>query len=612
MSAGVTSGTLSSSNHALQLSWPESDSEVYPGGGNDGEFRLVGSLKFLTGPNEWYYNPASDQLYMWTSTGAAPSDIYAKVRNYGLDLNGLSYVNVDHINLFATSITTDANSSNDVIDATDGMYLSQFQEAEYDSTLPFAGIYDANYRFDSGILLHGTDNTLENSSLQYSTGNGVSIDGTGNLVFNNQIHDVGYGGTYTSGVDIQPGSNGSAITHNTIYDTGLNAINMNTNVYPNDGYQDMTIAYNNIYSFANIGNYQGGIYACCNDSLAGTLIEYNTIHNPVNIGQGIHMDNGTYGETIADNLIYGMNGNGQIDQGGNDINIGGAPARPSGSDLPYLQAYIYNNTLISGENETIFNYFAPASDDANEVVKNNILDGYTPTGQNFGYISGGTPDQTTNLVTEQSYNSTGTNPDFTNAAGGNYTLEAASPAVSDGTVAPPYTDGYTGAEPSEGAYQHGATDWTAGASANGFPSGYNQLVVDNDGLCTDVAGASTAAGAVIDQYTCHATPTNQEFQFNPVSDGYGELENENSGLDIAIEPGHSGLSAPMVQEAQNAATDSLWLPIPLTDGSWEFENLSSGLCLDVNGAKTDPTDYLDQWTCRSSGAGTNQGFAAAP
>ena len=65
------------------------------------------------------------------------------------------------------------------------------------------------------------------------------------------------------------------------------------------------------------------------------------------------------------------------------------------------------------------------------------------------------------------------------------------------------------------------------AGGSGFPSGNHQLVIGNDGLCLDVLGNTTTAGAAIDQWTCNSG-TNQQFQFVPVSGGYGELQAENS------------------------------------------------------------------------------------
>ena len=151
------------------------------------------------------------------------------------------------------------------------------------------------------------------------------------------------------------------------------------------------------------------------------------------------------------------------------------------------------------------------------------------------------------------------------------------------------------------------------AAAASFPSGYQQLKVDSDGLCVDVSGASTANNAAIDQWGCKSSgQSNQEFQFNPVSGGYGELQNQNSGLDINVSGASTALQAPIIQWTQDGAANALWLPIQLSDGSWQFQNKNSGLCLDVTYGSGTAGQQLDQWTCKSGAAGTNQGFAAIP
>ena len=150
------------------------------------------------------------------------------------------------------------------------------------------------------------------------------------------------------------------------------------------------------------------------------------------------------------------------------------------------------------------------------------------------------------------------------------------------------------------------------SSASSFPSGYHQLKVDNDGLCVDVFGASTGTDAAIDQWGCKSSDqSNQEFQFNPVSGGYGELQNQNSGLDINVSGASAASMAPVIQWTQDGSANSLWRPIQLSDGSWQFQNQNSGQCLDVTYASSTPGQQLEQYPCKTSAAGTNQGFAAS-
>jgi chitinase len=152
---------------------------------------------------------------------------------------------------------------------------------------------------------------------------------------------------------------------------------------------------------------------------------------------------------------------------------------------------------------------------------------------------------------------------------------------------------------------------TGGGSggSGSFPSGYHQLVVQNSGLCVDVSGNSVSNNAVIDQWACKDSgQANQEFQFNPVSGGYGELQNENSGKDIVVQNASTATGADIIQYTQNGTTNGLWLPIQESDGTWQFRNENSGLCLDQTGDVTTEGVQFDQWTCKS-GTGNNQDFA---
>ncbi|HZL20100.1 MAG TPA: right-handed parallel beta-helix repeat-containing protein, partial [Polyangia bacterium] len=459
LSATVTGGSLTSSNHTLTISFPQSDSKVFPGGGNDGKVRLIGKKTFLAGANEWFYDPAVSTLYLWTPSGTAPENVFAKKRNYAFDLRGSSYVDVSNISLFASTIVTDTNSAHVILDGLRGQYLSHWQTAQYDTTLPFAGIYDANHRFDSGIVLHGTNNILQNSSLHLSTGNGVNILGSGTVVTNNTIYDVAYGGTYTAAITIEVGSHDLTITNNTAYSTGRDVINMNTNAYPNPGYKNVHIAYNNIYDYARVDYDLGGIYTCCDTALTGTRIDHNWIHDPANAGNGLHFDNGTYDLEVDHNVIWNVKGT------GSGINFGGHTNRPpSGTALPYLTGAFYNNTIVTAENMTFTNYFAKAAQDANMTVRNNILDGDHPAGQDWNYIPGGIPVEDHNLVTLFSMGGTGTNPKYNNSAGADFSLQATSPAINAGTVIAGVTDGYLGAAPDQGAYEYGQPIWKAGST----------------------------------------------------------------------------------------------------------------------------------------------------
>jgi hypothetical protein len=167
--------------------------------------------------------------------------------------------------------------------------------------------------------------------------------------------------------------------------------------------------------------------------------------------------------------------------------------------------------------------------------------------------------------------------------------------------------------------QVSGTNWPSGAqqvisqaglqssSGGGFPSGYHRLVIASDSLCLDVHGNVTTAGAAIDQWTCNGQP-NQQFQFVPVSGGYGELQAQNSGDDVTVTGNSTAQGTPdIVQQPVSGASASLWKPAQQSDGSWQFQNSSSGLCLDIYGAGSNTGQQLDQWPCKNAPA-TNQDF----
>ena len=74
-----------------------------------------------------------------------------------------------------------------------------------------------------------------------------------------------------------------------------------------------------------------------------------------------------------------------------------------------------------------------------------------------------------------------------------------------------------------------------------------------------------------------------------------------SGCSFALHASHAYVTG---------AANSLWQPLQQSDGSWEFRNSGSGLCLDVTGAGSNQGQQLDQWPCKNA-PGTNQDFNPA-
>lgn len=126
---------------------------------------------------------------------------------------------------------------------------------------------------------------------------------------------------------------------------------------------------------------------------------------------------------------------------------------------------------------------------------------------------------------------------------------------------------------------------------------------------TDTAANGVNLGETDDQWTCTGQ-ANQKFQFVPGSGGYGQLQVQNSGQDVTVlNSSTSQGQTDIVQEPVNGSAASQWLPQQQSDGSWQFKNQNSGLCLDVYGAGSNTGQQLDQWPCKNA-PGTKQDFTA--
>lgn len=380
----------------------------------DNNYYISNSLGALDSPNEWYYDKKAGVLYIMTD-GGKPSDknIQAKRRQYAFDLTGKSYITIENINVFAASVTTEEAHHISITGMT----------AEY--VAHSSTISDPYGSDESGIILSGHDNILSNSTIAYSSGNGVRVSGTNNLLFNNLIHDTDYIGSYHPAIEIY--GTGNIISHNTAYNTGRDIVKIN-------GATACKIMYNNFYNSGLICSDLGLLYTVSTDG-GNTEISYNWFHDNKAKGasSGIYLDNATSNYIVHHNVVWNA---GQALQ----LNLPGE----------YILAY--NNTLIGDVKQEFAWVF---EDDAyGDRLINNIITG--------------------NLIckdeTVKRYNLTEIDPLFNNTSGNEFDLRAGSPAVDQGETISGVTDGYKGSAPDLGAYEYGAVKWAAGCDFEKIPS----------------------------------------------------------------------------------------------------------------------------------------------
>jgi hypothetical protein len=281
--------------------------ESMPGG----FYYVTGALALLTAPGEWWYDATNKLLYLWAPNGTNPNylDVEAKNNQVLVDLSGKSDVTVSDVTLIGGGIMMNSSSSGNTIDGITALYPSQ--------VLYSSNMYRTFYSYPegSGLVLDGSNNTIENSTIAYSATNGVLLRGTNNSVTNSLIHDVDWIGDYSAGVLPITGHN--SITHDTIYNTGRSALEDDYSVKmptPN-----LVIANNNFFNTMFFSVDGGAIYttSAYGNVATGTQIYDNWLHSEINpYGHlppsntckcpwaGLYIDSGMGGIKANHNVIW--------------------------------------------------------------------------------------------------------------------------------------------------------------------------------------------------------------------------------------------------------------------------------------------------------------------
>jgi glucosylceramidase len=159
--------------------------------------------------------------------------------------------------------------------------------------------------------------------------------------------------------------------------------------------------------------------------------------------------------------------------------------------------------------------------------------------------------------------------------------------------------------------------WTPGSTGTGGginPSTWYQVINTNSGDCVDATNGSSANGTAVQQWSCGSGNTNQEWQFQPTSNGYYQVDTRNApGVvwDVTGGPSATGNGTPIQLWSATGGTNQQWLPAQQSDGSYTFTARNSGSeCLDVTNRSTSNGTQLQQWSCTSGD--TAQTFRLVP
>ena len=386
---------------------------------------LYGTLAALDAEREWYYEEGSRTLYLYAPGGVDPSSRQVEIRTdfYSLTVGAeASNVTIEGLYFYGANLKLAGSSS--TIDACRFFYTTPWFEigrgwnrGELD--LP---AFDENAP-GLGVTLAGSDNTIKNSEIAYSWGDGVSLLGTNQRVENCLIHHVDASAADCAGVATS--GSGHQVVNNTIHNTGRSGVLHRLT-------SDLLIQYNDIYQYGVMTSDLGGTYTYqtfwANPRDADTEISYNWIHeagsgftDPKHSQRdGVYIDNRSQGFLIHHNVVW--------EPGGVSVGIR--------TNLPTTNNGIYHNTLWNVARA--MRVFGDVNPNEDQRVYNNLSNDPNWYGS----------DVRANLVTP--------NPGFVDPANGDFRLTEDSPARNYYGVAEDLLNG---------SFENGTSGWeTPGAT----------------------------------------------------------------------------------------------------------------------------------------------------
>ncbi len=127
------------------------------------------------------------------------------------------------------------------------------------------------------------------------------------------------------------------------------------------------------------------------------------------------------------------------------------------------------------------------------------------------------------------------------------------------------------------------------------------VVNTNSGKCVDATGGGTGNGTAVQQWTCGAGNTNQQWQFQATDSGFYKVVTRNAtteAWDVTGGAGATGDGVKIQLWAYSSGTNQQWKPTHLASGAWTFNpRNNTNECLDVTDVSTADGARMQQWTC---------------
>lgn len=285
-------------------------SHMSPADRRGGFFYLVGKREEIDRPGEWVVDAGEKRLYLQMEPGVDPNtrSIEAKRRELAFDFGKLDHLVLEGFAVRGASLSL-ADSRHCLIRDLDARWITHFR----------GGNTGYSLGAELGIQIGGEYNTIRDSVVAYSAGNGIKLGGRRNAVINCWIHDTDYTGCYDA--PIKTWGEEMLISHNTIHDTGRDCIQPSGQAH--------IIQYNRIFHMGRLAHDLGATYVCGSDG-GGTEFRYNWVHDNLAKGtrMGIYMDNFTTNYFAFRNVVWNIRGC--------DIRL----------NKPSQYCYVVNNTML--------------------------------------------------------------------------------------------------------------------------------------------------------------------------------------------------------------------------------------------------------------------------
>jgi hypothetical protein len=408
--------------------WEEKFKTGYLG---KGKGFLVGSIDFLDSPGEWFWDGTFLYLMPRDKKDLNGNTIAVRTKLHAIDLRDQKWITIAGITIQGGAMDASNTFSCD-FDKLTISYITPFFKfgVGFDryggNTKEFGNLDNPINWSGKGFCISGKNNKISNSKLSKSWGDGLTVWGENNTVFNCQISDCDWIGTDCAALNVS-GKN-HIIKQNSLFKTGRSVLLFRK-------FKKGKITNNHIYSGGLLCDDLGLMY-CYDTNGENSEIAYNWLHDnkaPF-FGCGLYLDNHHKNFIVHHNVIW-------------DCFVGLSVNSPC-SNVILANNMIFNVKYAMGNYNP--NPYSPPFD--NLETYNNITNTNLKAAVHKPFY--GTV-KFNNVIEPKLFK------EFKNIAQLNFKVKSNSSLIDKGSIGKiPFS--YSGKKPDIGAYEYGEEPWIPG------------------------------------------------------------------------------------------------------------------------------------------------------